>query len=164
MFLFSSIHCQCLYRPDAQSIYSEHVFIWLDIFFQFSPMFLFSSIHCQCLYRRDAQSIYLSIIQNKFSFDLSRILFSFFAHVLVFFHSFSMLLPTRRSIYSSIRNSIHPSDQTLNPSIHFQCLYRPDAQSIQTRHSIHPRFYSLRDCGIPSFRERVLWSLPKGSY
>ena len=40
MFLFSSIHFECFYRPDAQSI-----------------MFLFSSIHFQCLYRPDAQSI-----------------------------------------------------------------------------------------------------------
>ena len=51
MFLFPSIHFQCLYRPHSQSIYlSIH-----------SPMFLFSSIHFQCLYRPDAQSTYLSI-------------------------------------------------------------------------------------------------------
>ena len=41
-------------------------------------------------------------IQNNLSFDLSRIFFSFFAHVPVFFHSFSMLIPTRRSIHPSI--------------------------------------------------------------
>ena len=54
MFLFPSIHFQCLYRPHSQSIYlSIH-----------SPMFLFSSIHFQCLYRPDAQSIYLSTDQT----------------------------------------------------------------------------------------------------
>ena len=47
--------------------------------------------------------------------------FFIFAHVPVFSHSFSMLIPTRRSIYQSM---------FLFSSIHFQCLYRPDAQSI----------------------------------
>ena len=31
MFLFSSIHFQCLYRPDAQSIYRDDTVFYLSI-------------------------------------------------------------------------------------------------------------------------------------
>ena len=59
---------------------------------------------------------------------------SIFAHVPVFFHSFSMLTLTRRSINQSIY-------LFLFSSIHFQCLYRPDAQAIPTRRSIYLSIY-----------------------
>ena len=169
MFVFSSIHFQCLYRPDAQcSCFLPFIF----------NAYTDQTLNLPTLNLPTRRSIYISIYLStlNLSIYLSRIFFSFshtpitppcrsartiasaasartvqlvsrkahlsvqalfvtdiffiFAHVSVFFRSFSMLIPTRRSIYQSIYVPTF-----VFSSIHFQCLYRPDAQSM------HPFIY-----------------------
>lgn len=55
--------------------------------------------------------------------------FSFFAHVPVFFHSFSMLIPTRRSIYLSLSHS-HSARYSL-------CLERAEVWAVKKKESSH---------------------------
>ena len=62
--------------------------------------------------------LYEKHVHSEHVFIWSNI-FSIFAHVPVFFHSFSMLIPTRRSIYLSI---YRPDAQSINQSIN-QSIY-----------------------------------------
>ena len=58
MFLFSSIHFQCLYRPDAQSIYLDAQSIYLSAKKRekslpslAQPVCAHALLHCCCCYR-----------------------------------------------------------------------------------------------------------------